>query len=207
MLLVAEERQRRQLRGRHLCITQTSCLLHLQVEHQSSLSSRGEDVGTECRAEQPAGVATAAAMSSSSGEVKQHFTDRRWDEALDLMLRRLCYGTLAGGVAGFLLLSECWQLLGRGCGAAGRHCVRCWGGVAADGEALPMATPVLLIALIFSCHKTSCLPHRAAGAPTARATALGVGAGFGLGSAYQKNQDLFHEIFGVQPDASKKGST
>ncbi|EFN58082.1 hypothetical protein CHLNCDRAFT_142386 [Chlorella variabilis] len=119
------------------------------VEHQSSLSSRGEDVGTECRAEQPAGVATAAAMSSSSGEVKQHFTDRRWDEALDLMLRRLCYGTLAGGVAGFLLLR----------------------------------------------------------APTARATALGVGAGFGLGSAYQKNQDLFHEIFGVQPDASKKGST
>lgn len=41
-----------------------------------------------------------------------------------------------------------------------------------------------------------------AGAPTARATALGLGCGFGLGSAYQANQDLFHDLFGVNKPSS-----
>lgn len=48
-----------------------------------------------------------------------------------------------------------------------------------------------------------CAASPAAGAPTARATALGIGCGFGLGSAYQANQELFHSLLGV-PSAAKK---
>ena len=38
---------------------------------------------------------------------KAYFTNEKWDQALDLMLRRTVYGTLAGGVAALVLLSEC----------------------------------------------------------------------------------------------------
>ncbi|PRW56412.1 eukaryotic initiation factor [Chlorella sorokiniana] len=69
---------------------------------------------------------------------EQVFTDATWDAALDLLLRRAMYGTLAGGATALLLLR----------------------------------------------------------APTARATALGIGCGFGLGSAWQQNQELFHSLFG-----------
>ncbi|KAI7837285.1 hypothetical protein COHA_008899 [Chlorella ohadii] len=85
-------------------------------------------------------------MASEQQQQQQHqqparqqvFTDAKWDAALDLVLRRAMYGTLAGGAAALLLLR----------------------------------------------------------APTARATALGIGCGFGLGSAWQQNQELFHSLFG-----------
>jgi hypothetical protein len=35
---------------------------------------------------------------------------------------------------------------------------------------------------------------------------LGLGAGFGLGSAYQQNQELFHELFGV-PSSGDSGKS
>ena len=37
---------------------------------------------------------------------QQVFTDAKWDAALDLVLRRAMYGTLAGGAAALLLLRE-----------------------------------------------------------------------------------------------------
>ncbi|KAI3428362.1 hypothetical protein D9Q98_006742 [Chlorella vulgaris] len=77
---------------------------------------------------------------------QQHFSDRSWDEAIDLTLRRTAYGAVAGGVAALLLLR----------------------------------------------------------AKTARATAIGLGAGFGLGSSYQANQDLLHQLFGVEPRREPK---
>ncbi|KAL4445442.1 hypothetical protein ABPG77_011267 [Micractinium sp. CCAP 211/92] len=75
----------------------------------------------------------------STPDKQAAFSDDKWDRALDLLVRRTCYGALGGAAVALLILR----------------------------------------------------------APTARASALGLGAGFGLGSAYQANQDLFHEIFGV----------
>ena len=43
-------------------------------------------------------------QQAASGQV---FTDAKWDAALDLLLRRAMYGTVVGGAAALLLLSEC----------------------------------------------------------------------------------------------------
>ena len=58
---------------------------------------------------------------------KAYFTNEKWDQALDLMLRRTVYGTLAGGVAALVLLSE-----STACGWAGTLAggVRCFSTVA-----------------------------------------------------------------------------
>lgn len=37
---------------------------------------------------------------------QQVFTDAKWDAAIDLVLRRAMYGTLAGGAVALLLLRE-----------------------------------------------------------------------------------------------------
>lgn len=58
------------------------------------------------------GRASGSSSSDSGGRMADKeqapvFSDRKWDEAVDLMLRRTMYGTLAGGLAAFLLLREC----------------------------------------------------------------------------------------------------
>lgn len=47
-------------------------------------------------------------MADKQEQPAQVFSDSKWDAALDLCLRRAMYGTLAGGLAALLLLSE-WR--------------------------------------------------------------------------------------------------
>ncbi len=61
--------------------------------------------------QQPRSEQSAAAMASEQQQQQQPareqvFTDAKWDAALDLVLRRAMYGTLAGGAAALLLLRE-----------------------------------------------------------------------------------------------------
>lgn len=53
---------------------------------------------------------------------EQVFTDAKWDAALDLLLRRAMYGTLAGGAAALLLLRESLCCPHRRCITAGLLC-------------------------------------------------------------------------------------
>ena len=43
------------------------------------------------------------ASESSSGSPSQYYIDEKWDAAIDTSLRRVVYGSLAGGVAALML--------------------------------------------------------------------------------------------------------
>jgi hypothetical protein len=143
---------------------------------------------------------------SGSGEVKAYFSDRRWDEALDLLLRRFAYGALAGGAAGLLLLSELGLLLQQ---CATRLAMANLG-VPVHIPAGPERAHSMHPAGIILRRSSLCYANGlTAGGPSSRAAAAGLGAGFGLGTAYQKNQEVFHEVLGVRPtsNSNSRGSS
>jgi len=47
---------------------------------------------------------------SSTGRPSHYYIDEKWDAAIDTALRRVVYGSLAGGVAALLLFRACAPL-------------------------------------------------------------------------------------------------
>lgn len=97
-------------------------------------------------------------------------------------IRRVVYGSLAGGVAALLLFSESAD------GAGTRR--QPW---------VPVALRVQGMHCAASCNAAGCKSSyvtnsirgcRCAGGPAARTAAVAFGAGFGAGSAYQQTQAL-----------------
>ncbi|KAL5715751.1 hypothetical protein ACHQM5_017527 [Ranunculus cassubicifolius] len=69
------------------------------------------------------------------GENRQYDLDTKWDAAVDLTLRRVCYSTLAGAAAGLVLLRSPvtrWAAVafgaGIGIGSAYTECSQSFGG-------------------------------------------------------------------------------
>lgn len=46
-------------------------------------------------------------QESTSNRPSQYYIDEKWDAAIDHTLRRVVYGTLAGGLAAVILFREC----------------------------------------------------------------------------------------------------
>ena len=109
-------------------------------------------------------------MADQGKATGQYYIDAKWDTAIDTTLRRVVYGSLAGGVAALLLFRERWgrQRQDRVPGDMLGHSVRCQGRPAF--QALPWAV--------------------SAGGPSVRAATVAFGAGTGFGSSYQSNQSL-----------------
>ena len=45
-------------------------------------------------------------MSKEADKPSQYYIDEKWDSAIDTMLRRLVYGSMAGGLAAVILFRE-----------------------------------------------------------------------------------------------------
>lgn len=105
---------------------------------------------------------------------KELYIDEKWDKCIDLMVKRTVYGTLAGGAAALLLLREmaaplCFNL-------------NCCAAQDVPAELLDAGT-VILLAVRPKHSRASCLCAAGGAGPRASLTALG--AGFGLGSAWE----------------------
>jgi hypothetical protein len=45
-------------------------------------------------------------MSKETNKPSQYYIDEKWDSAIDTMLRRVVYGSLAGGLAAVILFRK-----------------------------------------------------------------------------------------------------
>ena len=104
--------------------------------------------------------------------------DAKWEAAIDLTLRRLVYGSLAGGAAGLLLFRACTP--------------RAYFDTLLSSLSRP---PVLLSPCTSRLHLTTnlvdCSSMNVGGAGS-RSASLAFGAGAALGSAYTGEQSVIH---------------